>query len=134
MVRATSTPGPWRATHGGIVETVPAPGENARLIADVYALGMADDELEEMRENACLLAAAPDLLLALIRCVDLLDEVMGITAEKIEQMGQDGARWEAMKAIEKALEFDIRAEEQRKNQKPRGAVFSRPRAVENGEG
>lgn len=55
------TPGPWRYTDGGIIDT---PNQTGLEIADVYGADINDKrgpELCEAMANAHLIAAAPEL-------------------------------------------------------------------------
>ena len=77
----THTPGPWIATVAGAVNDVPAYwliNGNGGTVGDVQSVNPAD---------AALIAAAPDLLAALQRCLrygglypDLADEVRAAIA------------------------------------------------------
>ncbi len=88
------TPGPWKFGHWGDDFWVGADGYDGRKVARV-TWGMGE-EVEEGRENARLIAAAPDLLEALREAVEFFDSEYWLTSAG-EAMAR---RWRA--AISKA--------------------------------
>jgi hypothetical protein len=71
MKTAQHTPGPWRVGDAGATVFGPNNGEPApKIIANV---GRGAFPAERNKANAHLIAAAPDLLAALIRCADFIE-------------------------------------------------------------
>lgn len=66
---ANSTPGPWKIFHGGLpgddgfsIGTNNAAAQRAKLICECWPCSIVDNEhREELRANAMLIAAAPEL-------------------------------------------------------------------------
>ena len=104
--KGKSTPGPW-STY-----TILQPSENHRgweiapkrgnRVAAVYPMCTEDgsDPSEEAQANARLIAAAPDLLAALKRCLSLLEK--GPVADAARGSGLVSARQGARDAIANA--------------------------------
>ena len=71
------TPGPWQLAENDptiIITEAVDEGGDARLIADVLCVLKDRNPMDEHKANACLIAAAPDLLTAAQDCVAWLKQ------------------------------------------------------------
>ena len=69
MAETKFTPGPWEAFHQLRLSIIR--GQDGEHIADTGS--WRDDEIPELRANAHLIAAAPELYAALQKMVDWID-------------------------------------------------------------
>jgi hypothetical protein len=96
------TPGPWEVTHlrHGIVVRTESPNKTKYGASRYAAIGGFDrsdpDQLSEALANARLIAAAPDLLEALSRLIEIED------GPGMAVIGWEGAMERAYAAIAKA--------------------------------
>lgn len=67
----THTPGPWKTTHDGWI--YPEAIEQQRESKYLYAVGKAYGVTERAEANAVLIAAAPEMLEALVDLVHLAE-------------------------------------------------------------
>ena len=108
MAGEAHTPGPWSFNNGSMTGAVWARKE---FVASVYPSAPEDWDgfsdfagLEEMRANARLIAAAPDLLAAAILAEDIIDDFLGhLSPEEQIACTDDPKAAAALKALRAAI-------------------------------
>lgn len=93
------TPGPWKVDCERWIE-----GAGNRFVAKTAEKGFTAAENEEQSANAALIAAAPELLEALRRCIECLNGPVSdlMTGDALAAAGVYGALIQAGAAIAKA--------------------------------
>ena len=90
-IKATHTPGPWKAAEAGVL------AENLTSYGNWYVCSIIDPDNEEHKANMRLIAATPDLLAV---CVDWLADIDAITAETPKHEVRPAVRLMAERARE----------------------------------
>lgn len=77
MTQFKGTPGPWRVSEkrGDLIDIRHENNEPGAMSLNLAQVVARQSWLKEAEANARLIAAAPELLAALIKCADALEEV-----------------------------------------------------------